>query len=257
MTGEPAVEPLSVLITALDEEQNLPECLASCAFADEIVVVDSGSRDATREIAERAGATVLERVFDDHASQKNWGLERVNHRWVLVLDADERVTPELRSEIEELLRSDDRRAGYWIRRRNRFLGRVIRGCGWQHERVLRFFDRTRGRYAARRVHEEVELDGPAGTLRHRLDHHTCRDLATWLAKTERYAVLGAEEARARGRIPRPGDLFVRPALRFLKQYVLQAGFRDGEEGRILCVVAAFGVFLKYAKLRELARRGES
>jgi hypothetical protein len=251
------LESLSVLITTLDEQENLPECLASCAFADEIVVVDSGSRDDTRVIAARAGATVLEHPFDDHASQKNWGLEQLTHRWVLVLDADERVTPELRHEIQELLGRDDRRTGYWIHRRNHFLGRAIRGCGWQRERVLRFFDRTRGRYAPRRVHEEVEIEGPVATLRHRLDHHTCRDLSTWIRKTEHYAGLGAEEARARGRPPRPGDLFVRPIARFLKQYVWQAGFRDGEEGRILCVVSAFGVFLKYAKLRELTRRGES
>jgi glycosyltransferase involved in cell wall biosynthesis len=248
------VEPLSVLITTLDEEENLPDCLASCAFADEIVVVDSGSRDATRDIAERAGATVLVHPFDDHASQKNWGLERVAHRWVLVLDADERVTPELRAEIEGLLAGAERRAGYRIRRSNHFLGRPIRGGGWQRETVLRFFDRTRGRYAPRRVHEEVEIDGPVAMLRGRLAHHTCRDLSTWIAKTARYAELGAEELKAQGRGPRPGDLLVRPALRFLKQWVLQGGFRDGEEGRILCAVSAFGVFLKYATLRELCRR---
>jgi glycosyltransferase involved in cell wall biosynthesis len=248
------VEPLSVLITTLDEEENLPDCLASCAFADEIVVVDSGSRDATRDIAERAGATVLVRPFDDHASQKNWGLEHVANRWVLVLDADERVTPDLRSEIERLLGAGDRRAGYRIRRRNHFLGRPILGCGWQRETVLRLFDRTRGRYAPRRVHEEVEIDGSVATLRGRLVHHTCRDLSTWIAKTVRYAELGAEELRAQGRAPMPGDLLLRPALRFLKQFVLQGGFRDGEEGRILCVVSAFGVFVKYATLRELVRR---
>ena len=123
--------------------------------------------------------------------------------------------------------------------------------------MLRFFDRTRGRYAPRRVHEEVDLEGPAGTLHHRLEHHTCHDLSTWIRKTERYAALGAEEARARGRRPRPGDLFVRPLFRFLKQYVLQGGFRDGVEGRVLCVVSAFGVFLKYAKLRELTRSGDA
>jgi glycosyltransferase involved in cell wall biosynthesis len=251
------VEPLSVLITTLDEEGNLPECLASCSFADEVVVVDSGSRDATRDIAERAGATVLVRPFDDHATQKNWGLERVAHRWVLVLDADERVTPELRAEIEEVLAAEDRRAGYRIRRRNHFLGRPIHGGGWQRETVLRFFDRTKGRYAPRRVHEEVEVDGPVATLRGRLVHHTCRDLSSWIAKTARYAELGAQELRARGRVPRPGDLSVRPALRFLKQYLLQGGFRDGAEGRILCAVSAFGVFLKYATLRELARRDRS
>jgi glycosyltransferase involved in cell wall biosynthesis len=249
------MEPLSVLIPTLDEEENLPECLESCSFASEIVVVDSGSRDATRDIAERFGATVRVREFDDHASQKNWGLDRVTHRWVLVLDADERVTPELRVEIERVLSSEANPSGYWIRRRNHFLGRPIRGCGWQRDKVLRLFDRTRGRYAPRRVHEKIEITGPVRNLQHHLTHYTCRDLSTWIRKAERYALLGAEEAQAKGRRPRAGDLVLRPAMRFLKQYVLQAGFRDGAEGRILCTVSAFGVFMKYAHLRELVRNG--
>lgn len=248
------MERLSVLISTLDEEENLPDCLAACSFADEVVVVDSGSRDATREIAERYGATVHVRSFDDHASQKNWGLERVAHRWVLVLDADERVTAELGHEILGLLERPERRAGYWIRRRNHFLGREIRGAGWRRDKVLRFFDRTRGRYAPRRVHEEVELNGETGMLSHPLEHHTCRDLSTWICKTERYAGLGAEEAWARGRRAGVPDLLFRPPLRFAKQYFLQGGFRDGVEGGILCAVSAFGVFVKYARLRELERR---
>jgi glycosyltransferase involved in cell wall biosynthesis len=243
------VEPLSVLIPTLDEEANLPECLAGCAFADEIVVVDSGSSDATEAIARAAGARFLAHPFESHARQKNWGLERVSHAWVLILDADERVPPDLAEEIRAVLGDGGRAAGYWIRRRSTFLGREIRGCGWQHDRVLRLFDRRRGRYEDRRVHEEVRVDGEVRELRARLRHRSCRDLSQWIAKTERYARLGAEELRARGARAAWWDLALRPPARFLKQYVLQGGFRDGVEGLILCGVSAFGVLAKYAHLR--------
>lgn len=249
------MEPLSVLVATLDEEENLEECLAGCGFADEIVVIDSGSTDATEAIARAAGARFLVHPFETHAKQKNWGLDRVTHRWVLLVDADERVPPELREEIRTVLASGERADGYWIRRTTTFLGREIRGAGWQHDRVLRLFDRTRGRYEERRIHEEVRVQGSTRTLRHRLLHHSCRDLSVWVTKTARYAALGAEEARSRGRHASWADLTLRPVARFVKQYVLQAGFRDGVEGLLLCAISAFGVFLKYAHLRRAGRAG--
>ncbi|HMB69693.1 MAG TPA: glycosyltransferase family 2 protein, partial [bacterium] len=193
------MEPLSVLVPTRDEESNLPDCLAGCSFADEIVVVDSGSTDGTEAVAREAGARFLVHPFESHARQKNWGLEQVSHAWVLILDADERVPPELAEEIRQVLRDDRRADGYWIGRRSTFLGREIRGCGWQNDRVLRLFDRRRGEYEDRRVHEEVRVDGDVRTLQHRLLHHSCRDLSDWIAKTERYAQLGAQEARRQGR----------------------------------------------------------
>jgi len=247
------VPPLSVLVVTRDEEADLGECLRSCAFADEIVVVDSGSEDRTVEIAREHGARVLVHEFESHARQKNWGLEQVTHSWVLVVDADERVSPPLGEEIRRLLASEPARRGYWIRRRNTFLGREIRGCGWQRDRVLRLFDRHAGRYEERLVHEEVRLQGEAGTLAQALLHHSCRDLPDWIAKTQRYALLGAEELHRRGRRASVADLVLRPPARFARQYVLQAGFRDGVEGLVLCGVSAFGVFLKYAALRERGR----
>jgi glycosyltransferase involved in cell wall biosynthesis len=246
---------VSVLVPTLDEERNLAECLASCAFADEIVVVDSGSRDATAAIAKRLGARVLVNPFESHARQKNWGLARVSNDWVLTLDADERVTPELAEEIRDLLRAEPPRAGYRIRRRNTFLGREIRGCGWQRDRVLRLFDRRRARFDDRRVHESVRVDGDVGALRGSLSHRSCRDLGQWLRKVERYAELGAAELHARGRRAGPADLIARPPARFVKQWLLQAGFRDGCEGWILCATSAYGVLLKYARLYELGRAG--
>jgi hypothetical protein len=174
---------------------------------------------------------------------------------VLILDADERVTPALEAEIADVLADPRRRAGYWLRRRSFFLGREIRGCGWQWDKVLRLFDRRHGRYETRRVHEEVRLTGQSGKLREPLLHPSYRDLGSWLAKVDRYAAWGAAEARAQGRRGGLLQILLHPPARFLKQYVLQAGFRDGIPGLVLCAVSAFGVFLKYVRLRELGRDG--
>ena len=149
--------PLSVLVIAKNEEANLAECLASCRFADEMLVVDAGSNDRTLEIARASGARVLEHPFESHAKQKNWGLEQLAHDWVLIVDADERVPEELAREIRDHLAKGPAHRGYWIHRRSTFLGREIRGAGWQRDRVLRFFDRRRARYEEKLVHEEVAL----------------------------------------------------------------------------------------------------
>ncbi|HET9888241.1 MAG TPA: glycosyltransferase family 2 protein [bacterium] len=248
--------PLSVLVIAKNEEDNLPECLASCRFAGEVLVVDAGSADRTREIAQAAGARVVEHSFESHAKQKNWGLQQLANDWVLVVDADERVPETLALEIRALLAREagPPRAGYWIYRRSTFLGREIRGAGWQRDRVLRFFDRRRARYAERLIHEEVELSQPpAGILHERLLHHPCRDLTSWMEKVNRYASAGAREAWSKGERATFLSLLLRPPARFAKQYVVQGGFRDGWEGLLLCAISSFGVFLKYAKLREIAR----
>ncbi len=250
------MEALSVLILTRNEADRLPDCLASVAFADEVLVVDSQSSDGTPTIGEKAGARVLSRPFTDHADQKNWGLARLTHRWVLIVDADERVPPELATEIRGLLDRPDRKDGYWIRRSSVFMGRRIRGCGWQRERVLRFFDRERGRYLPRLVHEEVEVRGSVGTLTARLDHRPYRNLSEWIERSTRYAHLGANELHRRERPFRRRDLVIRPVLRFFKQWIVQGGWRDGGEGFVLCAVSAYGVLVKYARLHELERESK-
>ncbi len=254
MLESSAVHRLSVLVIAKDEEEMIGECLESCTFAGEIVVVDAGSSDGTVEIAHARGARVLEHPFETHARQKNWGLGHLTNDWVLVVDADERVTPDLAREITALVSRGPECAGYWIRRRNTFLGRAIQGAGWGRDRVLRLFDRRRARYDDRLVHETVIMEGEAGALNHALLHHPCRTLDAWVQKTIRYANQGALDAHARGERAGWGKLALRPPARFVKQYILQRGFLDGVEGFLLCVTSAFGVFWKYARLRELVRR---
>jgi len=244
---------LSVLVTTLNEAENLSACLEGVRGADEIVVVDSGSTDATATIARRYGATVVEHPYESAARQKNWALPRLQHPWVLILDADERVPPELATEIAAVLRNDGPADGYFLRRRSFFLGREIRHCGWGQDRVLRLFRRDRGRYDDRWVHEELQLEGRAAELATPLLHVSYRTLDDALDKIRRYTVRGAADLRSRGRRPSWLAPIVRPPARFVRMFFLQAGFLDGAHGLILCLLTAYSVWLKYAQLHEPAR----
>jgi glycosyltransferase involved in cell wall biosynthesis len=240
-------EPLSVLVPAKDEIANIRDCLASVRWAEEVVVVDSGSTDGTPEAARAAADRVLEHEYVNSAAQKNWALPRLTHRWVLIVDADERVTPALRAEIERVLADPGRADGYWIRRANHFLGKPIRSAGWQRDRVLRLFDRTKGAYEPLHVHAEVVIRGRVGMLRERLVHHTYRSLDQYFGKFHRYTRWSAADLKQRGVRASFVRLLLRPWLRFLRMYVLEGGFREGRHGLVLCWLAAFSVFTKYAR----------
>jgi len=249
-------EPLSVLVPVRDEEHHLRECLESVRWADEIVVVDSGSVDGTLAIAREMATRTLEHEYVNSAAQKNWALPLLAHRWVLIVDADERVPQELRAEIERVLADPHRADGYWIGRANYFFGAPIRSAGWQRDKVLRLFDRTKGSYGPLQVHEEVLLDGRAGRLKERLIHYTYRDLDQYFEKFARYTRWSASDLKARGVRASWTRLLFRPWLRFLRMYVLEGGFREGRRGIVLCMLAAFSVFTKYARRWEDEIRGD-
>ncbi len=242
-----AREPLSALVTTKNEERTIRACLESLRWADEVVVVDSGSTDGTVAIARSIADRVLEHEYENPAAQKNWALGQLSHAWTLILDADERVTPELRREIEGVLADPSRSDGYWIRRENYFYGRPIRSAGWQRDKVLRLFDRRKGAYRPVLVHEEVALDGRADRLRAKLLHEPYRDLDQYFEKWSRYSRWSAEELRRRGVRATGIRLLVRPWLRFARMYALEGGFREGRRGLVLCWLAAFSVFTKYAR----------
>jgi len=247
-------DPLSVLVTTKNEEATLGACLESARWAEEIVVVDSGSTDRTLAIARPLARQVLEHEYENPAAQKNWALPRLAHDWVLILDADERVTPELRREIESVLADPNRRAGYWIRRENWFYGKPIQSAGWQRDRVLRLLDRRRGAYRPGLVHEEMDLQGEAGTLRATLRHEPYRDLDQYFEKWGRYSRASAEELKRRNVRATGLRLLLRPWLRFVRMYLLEGGFREGRRGIVLCGLAAFSVFTKYARRWESEMR---
>jgi glycosyltransferase involved in cell wall biosynthesis len=247
-------EPITVIVPTFNEEQNIEACLESVTWADEVLVVDSLSTDRTLEIARRFAVRVIQREYINSASQKNWAIPQATHRWVMVVDADERVTPGLRDEIKALLARGPDRAGYVIRRVNHFMGRRIRFGGWARDKVLRLWDRTRGGYQVKEVHADVEVDGPVGALNHPLHHFTFRSWDSYLRKIDRYTSWGADEYLGKGRRATVWDLVLRPPARFVKRYLLQLGFLDGIPGLMITGIDTWVVFVKYARLWERNHR---
>ena len=244
---------LSVIVTTWNEAENLPACLESVGWADDLLVVDSGSTDDTREIAARHGARVLLHPYHSAGAQKNWALQQVTGAWVLILDADERVSPELGPAIRAVVEQDGPLDGYFLSRRSYFLGHRIRFCGWRTDRVLRLFRLGRGLYDDRLVHETLQLQGKSGQLRAPLLHYTYRSFSDYLDKLDRYSERGAADLLHAGRRPGVLTLLTRPAARFLRMYVLQLGFLDGVWGLLLCTLASHSVWLKYARMYEPRR----
>lgn len=252
--------PVSVIITTYNEEVNVGDCIESVLWADEILLVDSFSTDATVEIAGRYPVRVEQREYFGSAAQKNWAMDRVTHDWVLIVDADERVPEPLAREILEVLASGPDHHGYSIRRENVFVDRVMRHSGWSTDTVIRLFRRDKGRYPNRRVHADVEIEGPTPLLRNAFLHFTFRSFDQYFDKFLNYAEWGAAQAFREGRKVGFVAIAGRPAWRFFRTYVLQLGFLDGLHGVVLCMLQSFGVFLKYARLWEYnlrSRRGET
>lgn len=232
--------PLSACIIAFNEADRIGDCLASLAFCDEIVVVDSGSTDATVEIATSMGAKVLQRPFDGYRSQKQFAVEQATHDWVLCLDADERVSEALRASIAAARAAGfPDAAGYRFARLSDYFGRFLHHGNAYPDRVLRLFDRRRGGWHGKReVHESVSLDGPVRRLAGDLLHFPYHSLEHQATKTWRYARMMAEHDVARGRRARWGKLVLAPAWRFWRGYVLRGGFLDGWRGLVYAYMRA-------------------
>ena len=241
---------ISATIIALNEERNLPRALETLDCADEVVVVDSGSTDRTREVALRYGARVIENAWPGYAPQKNFAAEQASHDWILSLDADEALSESLSAEIMRLKQEGPRAVGYRMPRRAQYLGRWILHSGWYPDHKLRLYDRRRGRWAGQYVHENVEVEGPVEMLEADLLHYTCDSLSQHLLTLNRYTTLAAQELCTQGRRATAARLLLAPPLTFLKTYLLQQGFRDGYPGLLISAMAAWYVFLKWAKTRE-------
>ncbi|MGE3277406.1 MAG: glycosyltransferase family 2 protein [Vicinamibacterales bacterium] len=242
---------VTVTIITKDEAPNIAAALASVAWADERLVVDSGSTDDTVAIARQAGARVLVRPWDGYAAQKNFAAGEAQHDWILSVDADERVSDRLGDEIRTLLSESPAAAGYRMPRVTWHLGRWIRSTDWYPDYQLRLYDRRRARWAPRLVHESVSADGPVEMLAGELLHYAYRDIAHHLQTMDRYTTLAAQQMLAEGRRAHWYDVFLRPRLVFFRNYVLRGGFRDGSAGLIVSWMNAQYVGLKFAKLWEL------
>jgi len=249
-------QPLTVLIPCRDEQKNIRACIeAARLVADEVLVADSGSVDRTLDIVrEIGGCRIIEREFVDYADFKNWAIPQAKHEWVLIVDSDERVTPELATEIREILRDPPEHIdGYWVYRRNYFMGHEIRYSGWNTDCVFRLIRRDKCRYGKCRVHEEIFID-PKRTadLKNRLLHYTYWSYDQYFAKYLKYTKWGAQDMWDAGKRTSFLNLFFRPFLRFLQLYFIKGGFLDGLAGLQICMLQSFFVsFVKQARLWEM------
>ncbi|MDO8490203.1 MAG: glycosyltransferase family 2 protein [bacterium] len=266
---------ISILIQTKNEEQNLRATLESCSWAREVFVVDNYSTDQTVEIAKTfPNVAIVEREFDGYARQKNWGLANlpITGEWVFILDADERMTPDLVREIEQIATSTESKECWYVNRRFIFLGRWIRHAGWYPSWNMRFFKKGTARYEERGVDEHMITSGRIGYLQNDLIHEDHKGLDAWIAKHNRYSTLEAHERLSKNTSTLKGSIFSkdpverkramknlfyrlpsRPFLRFFIMYVLQLGFLDGYPGFVFCVLRGVQEFHISVKMRELRR----
>lgn len=239
---------LTVIITCKNEEHNIEAALKSIQWADEIIVVDSFSTDKTVEIAKKYTDKVWQHEYHSPARQKNWAIPQANNEWILLLDADEQATPELKTEVLSIINQPTDFVGYWIPRRNFFMGQEVKYSGWQNDAVIRLFKRDDCRYDDVQVHEEIETTGKIGRLNEKLLHYTYKDLGHYLEKIRRYTDWSAQDYKAKTPKVRFFHLVIKPLFRFFKHYILKSGFRDGKVGLIISMLSAWTVFLRYVKL---------
>jgi glycosyltransferase involved in cell wall biosynthesis len=248
---------VSVTVITLNEAANIDACLESVAWVTDIVVVDSGSTDDTVARAKAHGARVIAREWPgSYADQKNFAAGQAAHDWILSLDADERVSPDLAREIQSVLATEPSAAGYRIPRVTRHLGRWIRTTDWYPDYQLRLYDRRRAHWPPRLVHESVGANGPVAYLTHDLEHYAYRDISHHHQVMDRYTTLAAQQMQSQGRRAGVFDIALHPPAAFVRNYILKRGFLDGLPGFIISAMNAHYVLLKFAKLWELERRTE-
>ena len=246
------MNPLSAVLITRNAAAVLESCLDSLAFADEIVVVDSASTDGTRELAQRKGARVVQKEWLAFGRQKQFAVEQAKNDWVLCLDADERVSPELARSIQAALAAPTSPV-YRMPRRNRFLGRWLGHGEGYPDWSPRLFNRMNARWSDDLVHEKVLFAVTPGTLDGDLMHDSSDDLATYLDRQNRYTTLAARQAFEQGRSAGAIHLLCSPVVRFIKFYLMRLGFLDGLPGLLHISIGCMNSYMKYAKLIELRR----
>ena len=244
---------ISATVIVLNEERDLPRCLKSLSFCDEIIVIDSGSVDRTAEVARQFGAKVIDEPWRGYGAQKNFAMSQARSAWVLNIDADEAVTPELRDEILAEINSPQAAAGYAVARKTFYLGRWIRYGGWYPNYVTRLCRKSLGSWTEPNVHEELSITGDYRRLKNPMLHYTFSDIADQVRTNMRYAQQGALDLRNRGLPPSYAKLLAKPLGKFVETYVFKRGFLDGLPGFIISINAAHSMFLKYAYLLEMNR----
>jgi glycosyltransferase involved in cell wall biosynthesis len=247
-----AREKVTAFVITLNEEENIASCLESVSWADEILVVDSFSSDRTCDLARERGAKVIQRRWNGINEQRQAGLEHCAHDWVLCLDADERVSHELRDEILRCLRSPSC-AAWEITRHTRYLGRWINHCGWFPDWKLRLFRKSVSAFTGTDPHDHVSVEGSVGRLKGKIHHYTYRNFAHQIRTINSFSETASARLAEHGRRFSLLALLVRPPWKFFEVYIWKLGFLDGVPGLVISIASAFNVFSRYVKLWERTR----
>ena len=249
--------PISLVIITYNEEKNIARCISSVGeLADEIVVVDSFSTDRTEEICRQYGAKFVQHTFEGHIQQKNYAITQATHSHILSLDADEALSDELKESIRRV-KQNWKCDGYYFNRLTNYCGKWIRHSGWYPDRKLRLFDSRKGRWAGVNPHDRYELDKGSSKqhLVGDLLHYCFSSIQEHLDQTNKFTGEGAQALFEKGKRSNTLKMVVKPAAKFFRNYFFKRGFQDGYYGYIICRTSAFSTFIKYAKLKELQKKG--
>lgn len=243
------MQKLSVIIITYNEEANITDCIESVKWADEIIVVDSNSTDKTTELAKKYTEKIYPVSNSSYSQSKNFGLDKACNDWILSIDADERVTEELKNEICTAINNKDNINAFYLNRKSFFINKFIKHCGWYPDFILRLFNQSAGiRFNESKVHEKAEYRGKTGKLKSNLLHYTDLTFEHYWNKMNKYTSISAEELYNKKRKANIIDIIFRPAFAFFKMYFLKLGILDGYMGMILCILSSVHVFVKYTKL---------
>ncbi len=243
-------EKISAIIIAGDEEKNIRDCLESVKWCDEIILVDSESKDKTVEIAKEFTGKVFVKKWEGFAVQKRFSLEKASNEWVLSIDADERVSDGLRKEIEKLLSNEPESDGYKIPRENYFLNKPIKSCGWYPDYQLRLFKKSKTKVTDRKVHEGFVVEGRVDKLHNVLIHFTHQSISETISKINQYSTLEAEE-KVNKKKAKPHQILTHPIAAFLNHFISRGGYKDGVYGLMISLIHAMTNMLTYMKLWEM------
>jgi len=243
---------LSIVIITKNEEENIERCLKSAEWADEIVVLDSGSTDRTPQICRQYDCRFIEHEWHGFGRTKKYAVEQTCNNWILSVDADEEISQDLKETILQIIKNP-KYNGYRINRRTFYLGKLINHCGWNRDYPLRLFNKQYGNFNTEIVHESVEIEGEAGLIEEKLWHYNYPTIDSHIKKINRYSAMSARKKYEQGENVTIIGSFLKGAAKFFKMYLFQAGFLDGKKGLILSINSAIGVYLKYIKLWKLTK----
>jgi len=241
---------ITAIIPTRNEAHNIIEAIKSVDFADEIMIIDSFSTDNTIALAKPLVHRIIQREYENSAAQKNWAIPQAKYPWIFLLDADERVTSELRDEIIETVKKNENISGFWIKRKNHFMGKAVRFSGWQGDKVIRLFKRDECQYENKHVHAEIISDGKINILKNKLLHNTYISKEAYQNKLERYAKWQAKDYDKKVKRITPFHTLLKPIVRFFKHYFLQLGILDGYVGFIISSYQAKAVAMRYKYLQK-------